>query len=146
MEKKSLLTKILAVIGTILIWFPILAPRVFSAALIITRRIFHFDYLMPAELFPVFLVGGGLLVWAAFRSHSQRKLIGWGMGIAAALLVGSQVLAVITGLASGETEPAGWQWAVVLASLAGYCFALIAVGIGGVLLLKDLFRTGWTDG
>jgi hypothetical protein len=50
------------------------------------------------------------------------------------------VLAVVTGLASGETEPAGWPWALVLASLAGYALALVAMGVGGALLLRDLFR------
>ncbi len=43
----------------------------------VTReRIFRFDYLMPAELFPATLVGGGLLIWAALRAHSRRRLIG----------------------------------------------------------------------
>ncbi len=140
MEKKGLLTKILAVGGTALVWFPILAPILFSLAAILIERIFRLDYLMPAELFPAALIGGGLLVWAALRARLQRGLIGWGFGIAACLLVGGQALAVITGLASGEIEPTGWQWAIVLASLAGYALALVAMGIGGVLLLRDLFR------
>jgi hypothetical protein len=50
------------------------------------------------------------------------------------------VLAVVTGLASGEAEPAGWPWVLVLASLAGYALALVAMGVGGALLLRDLFR------
>jgi hypothetical protein len=50
------------------------------------------------------------------------------------------VLAVVTGLASGEAEAAGWPWALVLASLAGYTLALVAMGVGGALLLRDLFR------
>jgi hypothetical protein len=51
------------------------------------------------------------------------------------LLAGGQALAVVTGLASGETEPGGWQWVLVLASLAIYSLALVAVGLGGILLL-----------
>ena len=51
------------------------------------------------------------------------------------------MLAVVTGLASGETEPAGWWWALVLASIVVYALVLIAIGIGGLLLLRDLFRT-----
>jgi peptidoglycan/LPS O-acetylase OafA/YrhL len=94
-----------------------------------------FDYLMPAELFPLALAGGCLLIWAALRARSRR-----GLGIAAGLLVVGQVLAVVTGLASGETEPAGWQWALVLASIAGYSLALVVVGVGGLLLLRDLFK------
>ncbi len=140
MEKKGVLTKILAIAGTVLVWFPILAPVLLSAAVIITEHIFRFDYLMPAELFPAALTGGGLLIWAALRARSRWRLIGWGLGIAAGLLVGSQELAVVTGLASGETEPAGWWWALVLASLVVYSLALIVIGVGGVLLLRDLFK------
>jgi hypothetical protein len=51
------------------------------------------------------------------------------------------VLAVVTGLASGETEPAGWWWALVLASLIVYSLALVVIGVGGLLLLRDLWKT-----
>jgi hypothetical protein len=140
MEKKGVLTKILAITGTVLVWLPLLAPVLFSAARIIQGRIFRFDYLMPAELFPVALAGGGLLIWGALRARAQRRLIGWGLGIAAGLLVGGQALAVVTGLASGETEPAGWQWALVLTSIGVYALALVGTGVGGILLLRDLFK------
>ena len=140
MEKKGVLTKFLAIVGTVLVWFPILAPVLLSVAVIIKERMFRFDYLMPAELFPATLVGGGLLIWAALRARSRRRLIGWDLGIAVGLLVGGQVLAVVTGLASGETEPAGWWWALVLASIVVYSLALVVIGVGGVLLLRDLFK------
>jgi len=123
------------------VWFPILAPVLLSVAVIIKGRMFRFDYLMPAELFPATLVGGCLLLWAALRARSRRRLIGWGLGIAVGSLVGGQVLAVVTGLASGETEPAGWWWALVLASLVVYSLALAVIGVGGLLLLGDLFKT-----
>jgi hypothetical protein len=95
---------------------------------------------MPAELFPVALVGGALLLWAARGARSRRGLIGWSLGLAALMLVAGQTLAVITGLASGEIEPAGWQWALVLASLGAFWLLLAAAGVGAVLLVRDLFR------
>jgi hypothetical protein len=140
MAKKGVLTKTLAIVGTVLVWFPILAPILFSVLALTIERMFRFDYLMPAELFPAALIGGGLLLWAALRARSRRRLIGWGLGIAVGLLVGGQALAVVTGLASGETEPAGWWFALVLASIAAYSLALVAIGVGGVLLLRDLFK------
>lgn len=142
MAKNNTLTKILAVAGTVLVWLPLLAPFLF-AVLIYARSSgvhFNFDYLMPAELFPAILLGGGLLLWAALRARSRRKLIGWGLAAAAGLLVGGQALAVVTGLASGAREAAGWPWALVLASIAGYWLALICAGIGGILLLRELFE------
>jgi hypothetical protein len=140
MQKTDVLTRVLAVLGTVLAWCPLLAPIFFSAILLISARVFRFDYLMPAELFPVGLLGGALLLWAAVRARSRQRLIGGGLGIAAGLLVGGQVLATVTGLASGRAEPAGWWWALVLVSLAAYSLALVVVGVGGLLLLRDLFR------
>jgi hypothetical protein len=140
MEKKRVLTKILACVGLMLVWFPILAPVLLSGIVLIHAHMVRLDYLMPAELFPAFLIGGGLLVWAALRARSRRMLIGWGLGIAVGALAGGQVLAVGTGLASGTAKPVGWSWGLVLASLVTYSLALLMTGIGGLLLLRDLFR------
>ena len=140
MENKGALTKGLAITGTVLVWFPILAPIFFSIIFLIQRQLFRFDYLMPAEL-GLFAFGGGiLLLVAAIRAHSRQKLIGWGLGIAFITVVGGQVLAVVTGLASGAAEPVGWRWALVLGSLVLYSLAIVGVGIGGILLLRDLFK------
>jgi len=140
MAKHNVLTKILAIVGTVLVWFPILAPILLSGALFIQERVFRFDYLMPAELFPAVLGGACLLIWATLRARSRRILIGSGFAIAVGLLIGSQLLAVVTGLASGETEPTGWPWALVLVSIGGYSLSLVVVGVGGILLLRDLFK------
>jgi hypothetical protein len=141
MEKRGALTKILAIAGTALVWFPILLPILFAAASLVSERILHFDYLMPAELFPFALGGGLLLLWAALRAHAWRRFIGWGLGCTIGLPVVGAIIANTTGLASGETEPVGWPWALVLAAIAGYCLAVVAMGVGGVLLLWDLFKT-----
>jgi hypothetical protein len=141
MEKKNVLTKILAIAGTVLVWFPILAPLFFAIVSLIGDGRFRFDYLMPAEFFPSVLVGGGLLVWAAIRARAQLKLIGWSLGVAVALLFGGQGLAVVTGLASGANEAVGWRLALVVASLTLYSLAVIATGVGGALLLRDLFKS-----
>jgi len=142
MEKRGVLTKALAVVGTVLVWFPIFATLTTSVVGTIAHRVFRFDYLMPAELFPAAFVGGGLLMWAALRARSRRGLIGWGLGVVVGLLLGGQALAAVTGLASGETEPAGWFWALVVASLVIYSLALMEIGVAGVLLVRDLFQPG----
>jgi len=91
-------------------------------------------------LFPFALAGAILLLWAGLRARSHWKLIAWGLGIAVGLLVGSQALAVVTGLASGATEPVGVWWILVLASLAIFTLGLVTIGVGGILLLRDLFK------
>ena len=101
---------------------------------------FRFDYLMPAELFPVALAGGCLLLWAALRARARRGLIGGSLGGAVILPVAGQALASSQAWPRAETEPTGWPWALVLASLALYVLALVVLGVGGVLLLRDLFK------
>lgn len=142
MENKGTLTKILAVAGTILAWLPILAPILFSAVLLVRAHIFRVDYLMPAELFFLVIIGGGLLLWAAVRSRLNWKLFGWTLGIAAALFFGMQGLAVVTGLADGSTPMGGWQWMLVLGALALYIVTVVVIAVSGVLLLRDIFKPG----
>ncbi len=138
---KGVFTRILAVAGTVLSWFPIAAPILLTLARLGMDGRFRFDYLIPAELFPSALVGGLLLLWAAIRSRSHLKLIGWSFGSAIFLLIGSQVLAVLTGLASGAIEARGWVFVVVLAGIIAYVLGVVAMGVGGVLLLRDLNKT-----
>ena len=140
MAKRDTLTKILAIAGTVLAWIPILAPFLFSLIILSRGGMFHFDYLMPAELFLVALAGGVLLIWAALRARSRLRLFIWSLSIMVILLVGGQALAVLTGIASGEAEPAGIWMGFILASLAIYVLALAAAGVGGALLLRDLYQ------
>lgn len=135
-------TKVLAAIGTLLVWVPIVAPFVFGVSRLLRSGLFRLDYLMPAELFPVALAGAGLLLWASVRARSLRGLFLLGLVLMVVLLAGSQALAVATGLASGETEAAGWPWGLVVSSLIGYTLVLVVLGIAGVLLVRDVFRRG----
>jgi hypothetical protein len=140
MQKGNILSKILAVAGTVLTGLPLLAPVLFSAIRFAQMGRFQLDYLMPAELFPVVLVGGGLLVWAALRAGLRRRLIAGSAGLAVAGLVFSQGLAVATGLGSGAIEAVGLWWGLVVALLAVYILATVGMAVGGVLLSRDLFR------
>ena len=98
------------------------------------------DYLMPAELFPLVLVGGLLLLWASLRMRTHRRLIAWAFGAAVVLPWVGQGIAVLTGLANGETEATGWRWALVIGFIMAYNLAVIVLGVGGILLLRRLFK------
>ena len=132
MEKKDTLSKILAIVGTVLVWIPILAPVVFGFVSLGMDGIFRFDYLMPAELGILAFVGGALLLWAAICAKSRQGIIAWGLGIAA----GS--IAVL--MAFGDVEPGSLEWAIVVGLLIAYSLALVVMGVGGVLLWRDLFK------
>jgi hypothetical protein len=138
MEKKDVFTKVLAVAGTVLVWIPILFAIITAVIGTIRDRVLRFDFLMPAELFPVALVGALLLLWAAQRARSQRKLIRWGLVAMVVFLFGGQAIAIVSGLASGAVEPTGWPWALAISSIALYTLALIEVCIAGVLLVREL--------
>ena len=140
MGNKGIFTKLLVIVGSVLIWFPLLAPILLLLAGLITEGVFRFDYLIPAELFPFTLLGGLMLLWAAARAKVHLKLIAWGLGAAVVLLGLSQVLAVVTGLANGTVGPGGWEWALTLVGLIGFIGALVVVGVGGALLLRDVFK------
>ncbi len=142
MNKTGFLTKTVAVAGVLLIWFPIVATVSTSVMGSTRDGTFRFDLLLPAELFPFALIGGALLFFAAMRARFRQRLIGWGLAVMVAMLFGGQALAVATGLASGESEPAGWPWILVVASLVAYTLALLAVAWAGVSLLRRLFRSG----
>ena len=138
MQKNDLLTKILTITGTVFIWIPVLLPIVYAVTRLISGRRVVFDYLMPAELFPAILIGAGFLVWAAIRAQSHRKLVFWSLGVAVASLVAGMLLAVITGLASGEREATGIWWFLVLATIAIYNLSVISLGIAGISLIRKL--------
>ncbi len=133
-------TKTLATVGTGLAWFPFAAMVVTGVVGSIMAQKFRLDYLMPAELFPVALAGGALVWWAALRARVRQRAAGWGFVAMLGLLLGSQALAVLTGLASGEVEASGWPWILVIVSIAGYTLALLAVAWLGTMLIRDLFR------
>lgn len=143
MGKRDLLAVILAAIGTLLLWLPILSPVLFSAIAWTADEVFRFDYLMPGELFPIAFIGGALLVGAALRSGMRKKWIFWAVTVMVALLVLSQLPFVILQSVIGAAQPGPEQMPYVYLGMvlfAVYIAALIFNAVGGVLLLRDLIK------
>lgn len=130
----------MVVVGAVLVWFPILVTIVTSIIGTIASGEFRCDYFIPMELFLVVLVGGILLVWGALRTRKWRKLICWSFGSILGVLVLTLLLANVTGLASGTTKPEGWPLAIVFAGIILYIAALIVLGVGAGLLLREVFK------
>jgi hypothetical protein len=139
-QKKDPLARLLALIGTVLVWLPIAVMVISSILGLIRSGMFNMDYLLPAEVAPVPLFGSLLLWWAALRVHFKRSAIGWGMMAAAVFLVGSQFAAVVTGLASSDISEGGWQMFLVLGALIAYDLALAWIGITGIQLLRESIK------
>lgn len=140
MNKPEPLTRILAVNGAILVWLTVLAPFFLGLVSLSQSGVFRFDFLMPAEISPVALVGGALLFWAAWRATSNRRLIGVSLLLAFGGLAGSAWVATATGLATGEIEASGWPLVGTASFLGVYVLALVALGIGGMRLLRQEFK------
>jgi len=130
-DKKGVLSKILTVFGTILVWFPILAPLLLGFISLGVDGMYRLDYLMPAELGILVFAGGALLIWSAIRTGLRRSIILWGFGLAA----GSITILI----AFGDVVPGSLEWAIVVGLLVTYILAIMVMGIGGVLLWRDLF-------
>ncbi|MAT45626.1 MAG: hypothetical protein CL609_25120 [Anaerolineaceae bacterium] len=132
MEKKSSLSKVLAITGTVLVWIPIIAPFLLGFVSFMMDGIYRFDYLMPVEIGILAAVGGVLLLWGTIRTKSHRKIIAWGLGI----MVG----AIIILFAVGDVEPGSLRWVFAIGLLITYSLAIIGIGLGGILLWKDLVK------
>jgi peptidoglycan/LPS O-acetylase OafA/YrhL len=139
--KNNLLTKVLAIVGTILVWSPVVFTVVIAIIGTMSDKIIQFNYLMPAELCPFALAGVMLLLWASRRARLKQKIFGWGLGSAIFLLISTQLIANLSGLATREVEPSGWAWILGLACIALYSLILIQIGIAGILLIKELWHS-----
>lgn len=141
MARKNYLDRTLAVVGVMLVGFPILAPLVLALISLFREGVFRLDYLMPMELIFFALLGGGMLLLAALHLRSRwRGLLAWALGVVFVAPSLAQGLAILSGIASGERQLAGWQMGLILAFVVFYSLALIAMLVGGVLLGRDAFR------
>jgi len=129
-EKKDALAKVPAIIGTVLVWIPVLAPIILGFISLTTDGIYRFDYLMPAELGILVFIGGVLLLWGATRAKSRQGIVAWMFGIAAV-----SILILFT---FGDVVPGSWEWMVAIGLLIAYSLAIVGMGIGGIFLWRDL--------
>ena len=143
MTDKNVFSKVLASGGTVLVLMPIFFMLLTAVVGSIARKQILCDYMMPAELSILVLVGCGALLWAALREHTFVKAIVWTTGIAFLLLLGCQGLAMVTGLANGEVgveDAPGWV-AIITAMLIAYDVCVALLGYWGVRLSQRIFKT-----
>jgi hypothetical protein len=137
--KNNLLTKLLAVAGVILIGIPVIAPLVFAIISLTSGNGFRLDYMMPAELFIMVLIGAGLLIWASIRAKELIKPIAWTLGISVVLLIACQVIAQISGLADGRIEASGPYFIIVMSMLILFDLGVVALTVLGGMLISRVF-------
>lgn len=138
MDKKARFLRILAYVGVACIWLPLITPLLFSVIHLFMTGRMMIDYLMPAELLPMVIVGGVLITYIAFRIRSHRLIISLSTAGTVLLFLAISAAAALTGLASGTNEPEGWRLFLVMSLLGGYIIDIIVLGIGAVLLVRSL--------
>jgi hypothetical protein len=139
-EKRKVLARVFAIVGTVVLWLVVAAPFVLALVALASHRGFRFDFLIPGELAPVVLGCGVLLVVAAILARSHVRPIVVILAASVVLLVVSQGLAMLTGLASGRIEAEGPPFIAVLTIFVGYDLGVVALAIVGTLLARRLFR------
>jgi hypothetical protein len=137
--KNNLFTKLLAIAGVILTGIPVVAPIIFAIISTASGNGFRLDYLMPAELFIMVLIGAALLIWASIRAKKLIKPIAWTLGISVVLLIACQVIAQMSGLADGSISASGPFFVIVLAMLILFDLGVIGLVVLGGMLISRVF-------
>jgi hypothetical protein len=142
MEKKRVFSLVLAILGTTLLWLPIVFMVITAIIGSIGAQRFMCDYMIPAEVGFLVIGGAAALLWAAIRERKFIKPVVWIIGITVVLILGCTGLAAASGLASGrvqETDVPG-VLLVVQAALIGYDVAVAAMGVVGILMIKEFAK------
>ena len=141
MNTRMLAAKITAIAGSVLLLFPVAFMLVISIPGSIMRGSFIMDFLIPAELGLFVLIGALLLLAGAILGKRQVKLVAIGIGLLVLTIVGGQLLAMASGLAtSTDAEPEGPAFLLVIGSIILYDIFTVLLGIVGVRLSRSLFR------
>jgi len=139
--KNNLLTKLLVLAGVILTGIPVAAPLIFAIISLANGNGFRLDYMMPAELFIMVLIGAALLIWASIRAKQLLKSIAWVLGISVFFLVACQLLAQVSGLADGSIESSGPYFITVVSMLILFDLGVIGLTVLGGMLTLRVFST-----
>jgi hypothetical protein len=148
MPRGQRLTKGLATAGTVLVWLPLVLSPVLvllmgpQAIRVKDAGMFLLVLAVGAsDLYPLALVGGCLLMWAAVRTRSHRRLIGLGLAAQIADIAVMQVRNVMIA-SGGPAASASWpEWAGLVSTFALWA-GWIVVAVAGVSLVYALFSRG----
>ena len=145
MSKGRGLTRGLAIAGTVLVWLPLVCSPVLVMLMgpqaIRVRDVGTFLLVLgvgASDLYPLALVGGCLLMWAAVRARSHRWAIGLGLGAQITDLAVMQVRNAMMA-SGGPAASTSWpEWATSV-SVSALWAGWIVAAVAGVSLVCALF-------
>lgn len=138
MIKLDKVALVCAVIGTILVWLPILIMLITSIIGSISAQMFLMDYLLPAEFFFVELIGWVLLVAASLMTQVMKIPVLITAILTPAALIIAMLVASLSGLMSGAIEAEGFIWMLILGMIVAYDVLVAVMGILGIKLIVDI--------
>ena len=100
MNGRTRASRILAVVGTVLVGLPLAAPLLLAAVPFVTSGRVLLDFLMPGELFPLVVLGGAALLVGALLLRRRRLLVVLPLAAAILLFVATNLFAMATGLSA----------------------------------------------
>jgi FtsH-binding integral membrane protein len=140
MKNKEVISKVLALVGTVLVLFPVLFMLTTSLFGSLGSGQFQMDFLLPGELGFLILLGAGLLLWSAWPSKPDRKrILFWIVAALASLVVGIAV-AVISGANNNPENPTGILLYTLAAFFILYDLSTVEIGVAGILHIVKLFK------
>ena len=132
MQKRQRFTRVLAILGTVLLWLPVImmvaltvggAPRKVGSL--------PFFAVGAMDVFPVVALGGGLMLWAAVRARSHRKVLG--------LSLAAPVGGIVCGVVWSQPVPSdGWVLLVTTGLIVLYWIGLLIAAVSGISLVRSL--------
>lgn len=141
MSTKPFWPKVMALGGTLMVLAPLAFTLLLGIIHLLSSKFLMFDYLLPAELYPLVFIGGLMLIAVAFWQKLERKLIGVSLGVATLALL--LVIAIgLAGLEPKAGQPVSFQMIIIYLLLTVYTGALVALGWGGFKLFRQLSTRG----
>jgi len=131
-QKRQGFTRVLAVLGTVLLSLPVILVVVLTVGGVPEEvGWLPFFAVGAMDMFPVVVLGAGLVLWAAIRARSHRRVLCWSL----AAPVGSIVCGVVW---SQPVPSGGWALAVTTGLIALYWAGLLIAGASGISLVGSL--------
>lgn len=137
---RSIVARVLAVTGAVLIAFPLVAPIALGLISLAAGEGFHLDFLLPGELFLVIGAGGVLAFVAGLLAGRLSVVIAVLTGAAAVLLAATIWIADVVGSGPGAGT-AGWSTALVMSVYALFVGVTVALLVVTLMLVRRLFRS-----
>ncbi|MBO8160755.1 MAG: hypothetical protein H0Z24_03885 [Thermosipho sp. (in: Bacteria)] len=133
----------LSYIFSIISTFPIIVPVFLTMVVLITKGMFLYDYMMPAELFLFTILGGfGVLLigWINKQSMKKLKLLLIFLILSIINFLTAMAYSILTGLAHGDTEPVGIHFIMIVIFVILWHLFAVAVSIECFRVTKKYTR------